>query len=640
MTGGNTIPRNLLTATAVTLSLLILLSTGCSKSPAWKARNDQAAKTNDVELKTRADMRDTGVLPSLGPGGLVKKADLPAIDLAPGVKAKMYWGKGALIAWTTLDPGAEIPKETLPAERIMLVWSGSVDQLAKGGMVSMRSFEEKTPWSFTPHRDFIYLGKGAENAVKAGPEGAEILEIYWPVRADYVRKAGGTAPDDSDRADYSVAPSIPEEEVLNYYDVQFTDLSQATSNSRLINGKGVQCSFLSCDPGRVSPFHAHPEEQLSIILRGHVNETIMDSTYTLEPGDIMYLPGNMVHRGAYDEVGCDMLDVFWPPRPDFLAKMNDRLEKFHALIPRDAKVELVYDGAAGNPALNFTEGPVWLDGRLYLSNMWFAPDFSAGSPQKSNLLVMEPDGSLKTLVKNMQTNGLLTLGNGNLAVCDMYGHRVVEMTPAGKIVRTIADSYDGKPLDGPNDLVIDPKGGIYFTDPQFTPGLPKTQPGKAVYYVKPSGEVIRVINPGDMGQPNGILLSPDGKTLYVNNTRNLPVGNHVMAFDVNGDGTLANPREFAKLFIPPWILDKADVVTGADGMRLDAAGNLYVATHLGMQIFGNTGEFIGMVHVPIRPTSLAFGGEDMKTIYFASPTRLYKIRTNATGLVYPVKQGN
>ncbi len=637
MNGGSKSRTIIRTAAAVTLSLLVTLLPGCSKSPSWKGRNDQAAKANGVELVTRKDIRDTGVVPSLPPGGMIKKADLPSVELAPGVNAKMYWGKGTLISWTTLAPGAEIPRETLPAERIMLVWSGSVEQLAGDNMALMRYYEEKTPWSFTPHRDFIYLKKGAENAVKAGPEGAEIVEIYWPVRADYVRKAGGTAPDAPDDTDYGVAPSLPEGQVLNYYDVQFSDLSSGTANSRLMNGAGVQCSFLSCDPGRESPFHAHPEEQLSIILRGHVNETIMDSTYTLEPGDIMYLPGNMVHRGTYDEVGCDMLDVFWPPRPGFIAKMNDRLEKFHALIPRDAKVELVHDGTAQEPLLNFTEGPVWLDGRLYLSNMWFAPDFSAGSPAKSNLLVMEPDGSLRVLVRNMQTNGLLTLGNGNLAVCDMFGHRVVEMTPSGRVVRTIADSFDGKPLDGPNDLVIDPKGGMYVTDPQFTPGLPKTQPGKAVYYVKPSGEVIRVINPGEMGQPNGILLSPDGKTLYVNNTRNMPVGNHIMAFDVNGDGSLANPREFAKLIIPPWILDKADVVTGADGMRMDTEGNLYVATHMGLQIFSGAGEFIGIVHVPVRPTSLAFGGEDMKTIYFASPNKLYKIRTNATGLVYPVK---
>lgn len=620
------------------LAVFFTVSSGFGAESAWKARNDHAAQKNGVVLKTRADMVETGIAPSLAPGQVVNRKNLPEVTLAPGVKAKMYWGKGALISWTTFEPGASIPREKLSGERVMVVWKGAVEQLADGKMTPMRQYDEKSAWSSTPHRDFIYLQKGAENEVKAGPQGAEIVEIYWPVRLDYVKKAGGAVPAKTVPQKYSAPPAFPSGKVMDFYDVQFTDLSQATSNSRLISGNGVQCSFLSCDPGRVSPFHAHPEEQLTIILRGHVNETVMDSLQTMNEGDIVYLPSNMVHRGEYEKAGCDMLDVFWPPRPDFLAKMNDRLSKFHALIPKDAKVEVLYDGTTREPKLNFTEGPVWLNGRLYFSNMWFAPDFSAGSPEKSNLIRMEPDGTPTVLVKNMQTNGLLTMGNGNLIVCDMYGHRVMEMDPEGKFLRTIADKYNGIPFDGPNDLVADSKGGIYVSDPQFTPGLAKTQPGKCVYYIKPGGEVIRVVNPGEMGQPNGLLLSPDEKTLYICNTRNMPVGNHVMAFDVNSDGSLSNGREFAKMFIPPAILDKGDVTTGADGMRMDVQGNLYVATHMGLQIFSSTGEFIGMVNVPIRPTSLAFGGPDMKTIYFASPTKIYTIRANVPGIVYPVKK--
>ncbi len=297
---------------------------------------------------------------------------------------------------------------------------------------------------------------------------------------------------------------------------------------------------------------------------------------------------------------------------------------------------LEHDGETQEPKLNFTEGPSWLDGALYFSNMWFASDWSAGDPKRSNLIRMTGD-SIEVLVRNMQTNGTMPMANGNLAVCDMFGHRVIEMTPDGRVVRTLASEYDGVPLDGPNDLVIDAKGGMYITDPQFTPGLEKTQPGKAVYYRKPGGEVIRVVDPGEFGQPNGILLSPDGKTLYIANTRNMPVGNHVGAYDVNPDGTLSNKRLFAKVHVPPAIRDNEDIVTGSDGMTIDVHGNIYVATALGLQIFDNTGEYIGMVHFPIRPVSAVFGGEDMQTIYCTCATRIYSIRTNVKGLQYPLK---
>jgi len=278
-----------------------------------------------------------------------------------------------------------------------------------------------------------------------------------------------------------------------------------------------------------------------------------------------------------------------------------------------------------------------MDGKLFFSNMWFANDWSVGSPEKSNLIRMDADGSFNIIVKNMQTNGTMPLGNGNLAVCDMFGHRLIELSPAGKVIRTLAREFNGVAFDGPNDLVIDAKGGIYISDPQFTPGLPKTQPGKSVFYRRPDGKVIRVVNPGEFGQPNGILLSPDGKTCYIANTRNMPFGNYLAACDVNGDGTLSNKRNFAKLFVPPEVRDKEDIATGADGMTIDVQGNIYVATAMGLQIVDKDGVFIGIVNIPIRPVSAEFGGDDMQTIFCTCATRIYKIRTNMKGLVYPLK---
>jgi gluconolactonase len=606
--------------------------------PAWKAMNDKVIQEKNVKIRLRNDIPETGVVSNLEPGVVINRKNLPDVTLAPGVTCKMYWGKGNLINWMTMQPGAEIPREKLSGERLMVVWKGSVEQLVNGKYLPMSCYNLVTNWSSNPHRDFVYLQKGAENAVRAGRDGAEILEVYWPVRLDYVKKAGGQVPANTVDGDFKAAPAFPPNQVLNYYDVQFSDLSQMTSNARLISGRGFQCSFLSIDPGRVSPFHNHPEEQVSIVLRGYVNETLVDKTVKMEEGDIVYMPANMVHRGEYGAPGCEFLDVFWPPRPDFTAQMNDRLAKLHKVIPKDARPVLVHDGEKKEPLLTWTEGPAWMDGRLYFSNMWFEKGFTAGSPEKSNTVRREKDGSFTIISRNLQTNGIMPLGNGNLAVCDMMGHRLVEMTPDGKVLRTLADKFNGVRFDGPNDLVIDAKGGIYITDPQFTPGLDKTQPGKSVFYRKPDGEVIRVVAPGEFGQENGILLSPDGKTCFINNTRNMPVGNYVMAFDVNPDGTLSNGRPFAKLFVPPEVRAKEDNASGADGMKIDVEGNLYVCTFMGLQIFDKTGEFLGIVDFPLRTVNCAFGGPDMKTLYLTCVGRIYSLRTNVRGLQYPLKR--
>jgi gluconolactonase len=243
----------------------------------------------------------------------------------------------------------------------------------------------------------------------------------------------------------------------------------------------------------------------------------------------------------------------------------------------------------------------------------------------------------------MLTNGLMPLANGHLAVCDMFGHRLVEMTTAGRVVRVLASRYGGKPLDGPNDVVVDARGGLYFTDPQFTPEPKKSQPGRCVYYLSPKGELVRVIEPDVFAMPNGLVLTPDGKTLLVNNTYDSETfwnvdtdkDNFVWAYDVRPDGTLTGPRKFCELLLTPEVLDRGGRTTSADGMTIDTAGNLYVATYLGLQIFNAKGEFVGVVNTPVFPVSCCFGGDDMRTLYLTAYDKIYRIRTSVTGLKYP-----
>ncbi|MBA7544221.1 hypothetical protein ES705_36573 [subsurface metagenome] len=637
-----------LTVLILAIFIFFLSFSGCTKKPGWKVRSDKIIKERGLDRRVREDIPETNVVSNLEPGVVSNINTLPITEIAPGAKAQIYWGKGNLINWMTLEPNAEIPVEILPGERLMFVMKGSVDQLINGSFVTMSALEREEPDGINggiPKIEFVFLEKGYENAMKAGEKGAEILEVYWPVRIDYLEKAGApNLPSNVTVGNYPFEPSADPDKVYDLYDVQFTELVPG-ANARLISGRGTQLSFIRMDPGSTFGHHIHPEEQLMIVLRGWIDEIILDDVNRMEKGDILLLPANMVHGGTNGPFGCDVLDVFWPPRTDYKEKMAKRLAAYHAIIPENATVELVVDGSRDGPGLYFTEGPTWMNGKLYFSSMYFDQGWN-GDPKRSSLVEMDTDGTYRYISHGkMQTNGAMQLGNGNLVVCDMFGHRVIEMTTKGKVVRTLASMYNGKPVDGPNDLVIDAKGGIYFTDPQFTPDPEKNQPGRSIYYLMPKGEVIRVIEPNDFAMPNGILLSPDGKTLYVNNTYDdeewwnvdSDKDNFVWAYDVNENGTVSNGRKFAELYMPPEVLNRKGKTSGADGMTIDELGNIYVATYMGLQIFNKKGEFIGIINFPVFPVSCCFGDEDMKTIYATCYDKIYRIRTNVKGLQYPLK---
>ena len=625
------------------VSAVVIWFAGCERRPAWEAKNEKLITDHGLKVRVRADLPKTTVAPSLAPGAVANYEKLPEIGLAPGVKARLYWGKGALVCWLRLAPGAELAPETLRAERIMVVVNGSVSQLVGSRTVTMAARAREAPdgtHGGTPQNDFVYLEKGAPNGLKAGPEGAFVLEVYSPPRLDYLKKAGAAKlPPSLPAPSFPLPPSVEPGKVYDLNDVQFTELSPG-ANARLISGRGVQLSFISMDPGSVFNIHIHPEEQLMTVFRGSIEERIMDGSAVMKQGDVLLLPGNMVHGGTNGPLGCDGLDVFWPPRPDYREKMLARLAAFHAVIPEDARVELVADGSKAEPRSTFNEGPSWLNGRLYFSSLGFDASWK-GDVKRSALFEMTPEGSLRAVsAGRMLTNGTKPLANGHLAVCDMFGHRIVEMTTKGQVVRTIVARYNGKPIDGPNDLVYNAKGGLYFSDPQFTAEPVKNQPGKCVYYLDPKGKLLRVIEPGTYGMPNGLVLSPDGRTLFVNNTfadkaHPTDKDNFIWAYDVREDGTLANERKFATLRLTPEILDAGERSTSADGMTIDEAGNIYVCTYAGLQIFNAKGEFVGIVNFPVFPVNCCFGGPDRRTLYVVAYGNVFRIRTLVAGLEYP-----
>jgi gluconolactonase len=293
----------------------------------------------------------------------------------------------------------------------------------------------------------------------------------------------------------------------------------------------------------------------------------------------------------------------------------------------------------------FTEGPTWLAGKLYFSDMWFknaaGGDFT-GSPERSRLIAMDPDGRYRVVEHGMQSNGTIAARNGHLIVCDMFGHRVVEVDPAnGRVVRVVLDRINGRPIDGPNDLVMDAKGGIYVTDPQFTPEEQKSQPGKQVYYIAPDGTARVVIGPGEYAMPNGVEISPDGRTLYVNNTWQQPGENFIWAYDVAADGSLSRKRRFAEVELKPEVRAAANPAdrfdSGADGSAVDTEGRYYVATRTGVQIFLPDGTAAGTIRVPQPhyPVSLTFGGRDNNVLYIVGESSVWSIQTKVHGFRHP-----
>lgn len=610
----------------------------------WLKLNQELIEKYNLKERSLNDLPNHTIISNLTEGEVYKLNNLDSLQLQAGVMAKLFWGSGQLVASLSIEPNAKMIEESLPSDVFVLVQEGQITQNIDGKSYKLKNIQREAPdgtHSSTPITNFIYIEKGSKVSLSAGEKGAKLIEIYSPIRLDYLQKAGvKNLPSSIEDIKTFQQPNVLPNKVYDLYDIQLTKLADGAF-SRLISGRNSQLSMISMDPNANFPQHIHPEEQTMLVLRGTCEETILDKQKTMKKGDVVRLASNMVHAAKIGELGCDVLDIFWPARPDYLEKQKASLEAYHTIIPENATLKLLVDGKKTKPELTFSEGPKWLNGKIYFSNMFFDQAFGA-SPAKSSTVELDPSGSYRNISQGkMQTNGLYPYKNGNLLVCDMMGHRVVEMTTKGEIVKVVADKFEEKFVDGPNDVITDAKGGFYFTDPQFTMEAKKFQSGRAVYYVNASGKIKRIVEPNEFAMPNGILLSPDGKTLYINNCYDdeswFPVNsqkeNFVWAYDVNEDGTIKNGRKFAQLHLTGEVLDRKGKSSSADGMAIDKQGNIYVCTYSGVQIFNNKGEFVGMINLPSFPVSLCFGDADMKTLYIVSYSKVFKIQTNMEGFV-------
>ena len=265
--------------------------------------------------------------------------------------------------------------------------------------------------------------------------------------------------------------------------------------------------------------------------------------------------------------------------------------------------ELVQEGYV------FTEGPVaTADGGLYFSDI-----------RVSKTYFLDPGGKISVARENTNgANGLALTRDGELLFAEGDGKRITKRNRDGSVT-VLTEGPPGAPLLAPNDLIVDAKGGIYFTDPGPRPVVQ----GRPTYvYYLPAGAKTPILIDGAVPRPNGLTLTNDGKTLIVDDTLNPTV----LAYDVQPDGTVKNKRAFTQLRDIP-----AGSESGADGMAIDRDDRIYVTTVTGVQVFDAKGQYLGTIKAGRQAANAAFAGPGKQTLYVTAREGLYRVRTLAKG---------
>ncbi|MYN64885.1 MAG: SMP-30/gluconolactonase/LRE family protein, partial [Acidobacteria bacterium] len=284
--------------------------------------------------------------------------------------------------------------------------------------------------------------------------------------------------------------------------------------------------------------------------------------------------------------------------------------------------------------ISFTEGPTVDEaGAVYFTDLRVT----------GRILKMDTDGTITTYREpSNRANGLIFDSEWRLLACeggngDDVLPRITRTNIATGEIEVLADHFEGKQLHQPNDLTIDGQGRVYFTD-RPGPVVTAEQTGvHGVYRIDPDGSIARILTEPDIERPNGIVISPDDRTLYLIETAQQEGGARMIrAYDLAEDGTASNMRVFHD-FYPG---------RSGDGMTIDSEGNLYVAAGLnrlrgtsetldtvaGVHVFSPAGELLE--HIPIWEdtiTNVAFGGDDLRTLYITSGKTLFSVRTDVTG---------
>lgn len=269
---------------------------------------------------------------------------------------------------------------------------------------------------------------------------------------------------------------------------------------------------------------------------------------------------------------------------------------------------------------NGTEGPLGMPDGTFLFT----------ETNENRIIQIDLQGNFSTFLEDTNgSNGLGLTADGRLiSVQTVPGQTQVGVIYPPGSEAVLTDEFEGQPYGRPNDLVVSTRGAVYFTEPGpnaaagAAPMPPPLPP--AVYHIAPDGAVQRVAD--GIERPNGIMLSRDEATLFVNNTN----GPALLAFDVQPDGTLVNRREFAA-YDGVTTNDNGVLTSGADGLAIDAEGRLYAATSVGVQVFDGAGALLGIIPLSRAPQNLAFAGPDKRSLYVVGRGAVYRVDMLAQG---------
>lgn len=297
------------------------------------------------------------------------------------------------------------------------------------------------------------------------------------------------------------------------------------------------------------------------------------------------------------------------PRPRREFQLQALSPQFWQLIDHNATLSTVGSG------FGFTEGPMWDEaGFLYISDETI-----------NKIFRLYPDGRKEELIALGDPDGNTFDRQHRLIDCASILRAVIEVTPDGKY-KILADHFEGKKLNTPNDVIVGPDGALYFTDPtlDFVKDMKQELPFQGVYRLDEQGN-LRLLTK-DLTQPNGLAFSPDGKRLYVDDSEL----KNIRVYDMTSDGTLANGRLFG------------DETGGKDegvpdGMKVDTNGNLFVVGPKGIWVWDANGNHLGTIVTPEQPANLAWGDKDYSTLYITATTSVYRLQTKARGFVQYLK---
>lgn len=314
-----------------------------------------------------------------------------------------------------------------------------------------------------------------------------------------------------------------------------------------------------------------------------------------------------------------------PPTRAPTSVVEGRVSEFRGIIDKRELIRILASG------FTWAEGPVWVadGGYLLLSDVPRNRMYRWTPGAHAANLFLEPSGGSETKgFREPGSNGLKPGGPGRLLIADSGNRAIALLDLRTKRKRLLAERFQGKRLNSPNDLVVGPDGAIWFTDPAY--GLEgiddsplKEQEANRVYRLAPDGTVTAVES--ELHFPNGIAFSPDGRTLYVSNSD--PKNAVILAFDVSAEGKVSDRRVFADMTA----LAGKGLPGLPDGMTVDERGNLWATGPGGVHVFTPQGRELGLISTGSAISNCTFGGPDGRTLFMTSTHELAAVRTRVRG---------